>query len=53
MREVSKVPILAGAALAVRGGAYNCRDSGQLHQCGYVADWGPLAIGFRCCSDGD
>jgi len=35
-----------------RGGAYNCTDSENLHQCGYVASWGSQALnnfGFRCC----
>ncbi|MBU0553903.1 formylglycine-generating enzyme family protein [Myxococcota bacterium] len=44
-----------------RGGAFNCGDSEALHRCGplpnggegmHIGDWGPSAIGFRCCSDG-
>jgi formylglycine-generating enzyme required for sulfatase activity len=35
-----------------RGGAYNCRDSEQLHHCDYDATWDPSAKGFRCCADG-
>jgi formylglycine-generating enzyme required for sulfatase activity len=35
-----------------RGGAYNCRDSEQLHHCDYEATWDPSAKGFRCCADG-
>ncbi len=42
----------SGAALTVRGGAYNCGDSAFLHRCAYVS---PAAmrteVGFRCCAD--
>ncbi|MBQ9817729.1 MAG: SUMF1/EgtB/PvdO family nonheme iron enzyme [Proteobacteria bacterium] len=42
-----------GSAKTVRGGAYNCMDSEENHQCSYVpVNWTPLALGFRCCSDG-
>ena len=43
-----------GSALTVRGGAYNCADSQNNHRCAYVPNtWTPLALGFRCCADGN
>lgn len=41
-----------GSALNVRGGAFNCSDSRELHKCTYIPGWRPSALGFRCCSDG-
>ncbi len=39
-----------GNGTRVRGGAYNCRDSEELHQCDYIPTyWTPSARGFRCC----
>jgi hypothetical protein len=35
-----------------RGGAFNCDDSQELHQCAADVTWLPSARGFRCCSDG-
>ncbi|MFP4521189.1 MAG: formylglycine-generating enzyme family protein [Fibrobacterota bacterium] len=36
----------------LRGGAYNCGNSEELHKCSYKAgDWAS-AKGFRCCHDG-
>ncbi len=49
------------ATPTARGGAFNCSDSEVLHKCGalpeggsgqHIGNWGPSAIGFRCCSDG-
>ena len=42
-----------GLPLHVRGGAYNCLDSAKLHKCSHIGNWGPSALGFRCCTDGD
>ena len=43
-----------GNAKTVRGGAYNCVDSRGNHRCSYVPmTWTPLALGFRCCADGE
>lgn len=45
--------VLFGDGTRVRGGAYNCMDSEQLHRCDYVpGDWEPSRQGFRCCSLG-
>ena len=41
-----------GSDQTVRGGAYDCADSAQLHQCDYIpGNWAPTARGFRCCRD--
>jgi hypothetical protein len=42
--------VLGGSGATVRGGAYDCSDSQQLHRCDYVPlIWTPLSLGFRCC----
>ena len=33
----------------VRGGAYNCANAAERHQCTYNAGWDDLWAGFRCC----
>jgi len=45
--------VLDGDDTRVRGGAFNCLDSQQLHRCDYIpTSWTPSARGFRCCSPG-
>ncbi len=42
--------VLDGDDTRIRGGAFNCSDSQQLHRCDYIpGDWRPSAKGFRCC----
>lgn len=44
--------VLDGSGRTVRGGAFNCADSRELHQCAYVPNnWTPSALGFRCCRE--
>jgi cysteine-rich repeat protein len=35
----------------IRGGAYNCANPPQRHQCTFNAEWNSLYAGFRCCMD--
>jgi hypothetical protein len=45
--------VFGGDDTRIRGGAYNCSDSEQLHRCDYIPGvWTPSARGFRCCSLG-
>ena len=45
--------VLSGDETRIRGGAYNCKDSKQLHRCDYIpGNWTPSAPGFRCCAEG-
>ena len=45
--------VLGGDKHRIRGGAFNCSDSKQLHRCDYIpGNWEPDAEGFRCCSAG-
>ncbi len=42
--------VLGGDGTKVRGGAYNCSNSTNLHRCDYIPQtWTPSALGFRCC----
>ncbi len=45
--------VQGGDNTRVRGGAYNCGDSEELHDCDYIPkNWTPSAVGFRCCANG-
>ncbi|MFC1611237.1 SUMF1/EgtB/PvdO family nonheme iron enzyme [Myxococcota bacterium] len=45
--------VLGGDETRIRGGAYNCVNSEQLHRCDYIpGTWKPSARGFRCCNLG-
>jgi len=45
--------VQGGNDTRVRGGAFNCSNSEQLHRCDYIpSTWTPSARGFRCCSLG-
>ncbi len=45
--------VKGGDGTRIRGGAFNCADSVELHRCDYIpAIWTPSARGFRCCSLG-
>jgi len=42
--------VKGGDETRVRGGAFNCADSRNLHRCDYIpTTWAPSARGFRCC----
>ncbi|MBN2492979.1 MAG: SUMF1/EgtB/PvdO family nonheme iron enzyme [Deltaproteobacteria bacterium] len=42
--------VRGGSGSRVRGGAFNCGDSVELHRCDYIpGNWTPSALGFRCC----